>query len=555
MANVIRYNVGSTPDNAIKSGNFAIGVNFGGYGSTAGTNYWNGKTPNVGGYMVYQSNGTSSPTLYAAANDAELITYSIQLGGGVITTIGQALTYFNSSSTLTCVNVDYPNIVTTNLTLNLDAGFTPSYPRTGTTWNDISGSGYTSTLVNGVSYGGNALSFDGSDDAVTLPSTITLAGGNNWSVCMWVSAGVFSSSGYGTLLSNNSGGPVSNAFGVINGKISYDYYTTTWNQQLGNTTLTAGPWYFLTWVNSSPGKMLMYVNGVVDCALFNGNSGQSNPVNSIGRNWTTTFNGKISGVSIYQGKSLTDQEVLQNYYAGLQRFIPTDFILYLDGNNTNKQVMTASTANDISGNNNTGTLINGVTLVRDGQRSFSLDGSDDYISLNNTVLSTMSDDNSLTVSMFVNINEATLSTAGGLLCNQRYQSEGDSGGFGFVIRSGGLIAVNLTKVISSVATSYEYISSFSMDRQQFALYTFTYNSSTKTVITYKNGVQQATSTNASYGWTKNTTNRPTYIGINSQGGWGAFYKMIIGQVRVYDRVLSAANILTIYTATKSRYGL
>jgi hypothetical protein len=94
-----------------------------------------------------------------------------------------------------------------------------------------------------------------------------------------------------------------------------------------------------------------------------------------------------------------------------------------------------------------------------------------------------------------------------------------------------------------------------MNRQQFALYTFTYNSSTKTVITYKNGVQQATSTNASYGWTKNTTNRPTYIGINSQGGWGAYYKMIIGQVRIYNRTLTAAEISTIYTATKSRYGL
>jgi hypothetical protein len=325
---------------------------------------------------------------------------------------------------------------------------------------------------------------------------------------------------------------------------------------LGSTSLTAGNWYYLTWVNSSPGKMLMYVNGVVDCALFTSTTNNGGPVNSIGRNWFSTFPGKISTVSIYQGKSLTDQEILQNYYAGFQRFIPTGgLVLYLDGNNTNKQVMTASTANDISGNNNTGTLINGVTLARDGQRSFSFDGVDDYISLNNAVLSTMSDDNSLTVSMFVNINEASLSTRGGLLCNQKYSSESDAGGFGFVIENGGLIGVNLTKNISSVQTSYEVISSFSMNRQQFALYTFTYNSSTKTVITYKNGVQQATSTNASYGWTKNTTSRSTLIGVNTQGGWGAYYKMIIGQVRVHNTVLSAANILTLYTATKSRYGL
>lgn len=555
MANVIKYIYTSVPENTVKTYPFVIGVNFGGYGSTAATGYWNGKTPNVGGYVVYVSvSPPSSPTIYVADNDAQLISLCNQLFGSNVTTVEAALQTFNGSTSTCCVNMDYPNIVTTNIGPNLDAGYTPSYSRSGTTWSDISGSGYTSTLVNGVSYGSGALTFDGTDDAVTLPSTITLGNGN-WSVCMWVSAGSFNAD-YGKLLSNNSGGPVTNAMGVTNGKISYQYYLSSWSEQLGSTSLTAGNWYYLTWVNSSPGKMLMYVNGVVDCALFTSTTNNGGPVNSIGRNWFSTFPGKISTVSIYQGKSLTDQEILQNYYAGFQRFIPTGgLVLYLDGNNTNKQVMTASTANDISGNNNTGTLINGVTLARDGQRSFSFDGVDDYISLNNAVLSTMSDDNSLTVSMFVNINEASLSTRGGLLCNQKYSSESDAGGFGFVIENGGLIGVNLTKNISSVQTSYEVISSFSMNRQQFALYTFTYNSSTKTVITYKNGVQQATSTNASYGWTKNTTSRSTLIGVNTQGGWGAYYKMIIGQVRVHNTVLSAANILTLYTATKSRYGL
>ena len=81
MANVIKYNTGSVPANAIKSGNFDIGVNFGGYGSTSATNYYNGRTPNVSGYTIYQANGVSSPILYAAANDDELIVYSNQLGG------------------------------------------------------------------------------------------------------------------------------------------------------------------------------------------------------------------------------------------------------------------------------------------------------------------------------------------------------------------------------------------------------------------------------------------------------------------------------------------
>lgn len=229
--------------------------------------------------------------------------------------------------------------------------------------------------------------------------------------------------------------------------------------------------------------------------------------------------------------------------------------MYLDAGNTKSYPGTGTSWYDRSGNGKNGTLINGPTFNTSNNGSIVFDGIDDYASVNNTLLSSLIDDNSLTVSVFININEATLSTAGGLICNQKYQSEGDPGGFGFVIINGGSIAVNLTKVISGVATSYESISSFSINRQQYAFYTFTYNSGSKTIITYKNGIQQASSTNISYGWTKNTTNRSTYIGINSQGGWGAYYKMNIVQTSIYNRVLSAEEILQNYNATKTRFGL
>ena len=398
MANVIKYIYTSIPANTVQAFPFVVGVNFGGYGSTAATGFWNGKTPNVGGYVVYVSvSAPSSPTIYVADNDTQLINLCNQLFGTGVSTVGAALQTFNGSTSTCCVNVDYPNIVTTNIGPNLDASYTPSYPRTGTSWTDISGSLYNGTLVNGVTYGSDSLTFDGTDDAVTLPSTITLGNGS-WSVGMWVSAGSFNSD-YGKLLSNNSGGPVSNAMGVTNGKISYQYYLSSWNQQLGSTSLTAGDWYYLTWVNNS-NQMIMYVNGVADSALFTSTTNNGGPVNSIGRNWFSTFPGKISNVAIYQGKSLTSTEILQNYYAGLQRFIPTTLlVLYLDGNNTNKQVMTASTANDISGNNNNGTLMNGVTLVRDGQRSFSFDGTNDYIDLGSSTLLSTSTTN-ITVSIW-----------------------------------------------------------------------------------------------------------------------------------------------------------
>ncbi|MFN7472287.1 MAG: LamG domain-containing protein, partial [Roseiflexaceae bacterium] len=57
--------------------------------------------------------------------------------------------------------------------LHLEAGLASSYAGTGTTWSDISGSANHGTLMNGVGYSalnGGALTFDGVNDYVTVPS-------------------------------------------------------------------------------------------------------------------------------------------------------------------------------------------------------------------------------------------------------------------------------------------------------------------------------------------------------------------------------------------------
>jgi hypothetical protein len=87
MANPIKY-TNATQSNSIKTSNFAIGVNNGGYGPTNITNFYNGKTPNVGGYTVYVSNGVGSPSVFVAVVEIGLIT--LQYGtydneGNVIT--------------------------------------------------------------------------------------------------------------------------------------------------------------------------------------------------------------------------------------------------------------------------------------------------------------------------------------------------------------------------------------------------------------------------------------------------------------------------------------
>jgi hypothetical protein len=64
-----------------------------------------------------------------------------------------------------------PNIITDGLVLALDAANTKSYPRTGTTWKDLSGNGNNGTLINGPTFdSGNlgSIVFDGVDDSGQL---------------------------------------------------------------------------------------------------------------------------------------------------------------------------------------------------------------------------------------------------------------------------------------------------------------------------------------------------------------------------------------------------
>jgi len=178
----------------------------------------------------------------------------------------------------------------------------------------------TITLAN-MSYDSNAQKyFDGTDDYISIP-THTFGNGD-WTLNAWVNPDVVS--GY-NVMSNSSGGPVTNAFGFNGGKIHYRNYDGAWQTHDGNTTMSIYNWYMLTWVNyegasASDGTMKMYVNGVADSDTFNSYTTNGGPCDVIGRNWTSAFyNGKIDRVTIHD-KSLTDAEVLQTYNALKSRF-------------------------------------------------------------------------------------------------------------------------------------------------------------------------------------------------------------------------------------------
>ena len=151
MPNAFKYSL-TNQTLALKKGNFYIGTGDVGKGPTSSTGYYNGITPPAGGYTIYLNKESGGPVIYVANNDSELISLTNKIAGTSYSTIGDVLNYYNTQTDKMVLNMDYPAIVTNGLVFNLDAGFTPSYPTTNTTWYDVSFGGNNGTLVNGPTF-------------------------------------------------------------------------------------------------------------------------------------------------------------------------------------------------------------------------------------------------------------------------------------------------------------------------------------------------------------------------------------------------------------------
>jgi len=542
MPNVIKYNTGSTPTNAIKSGNFAIGVNQGGYGPTSITGYWNGKTPNLSGYTIYQANGVSSPAIYVAANDAQLIGLSNQLGGSGITTVYGALNYFRSSSTLTCVNVDVSNIVTSGLTLYLDAGFTPSYPKSGTTWTNLSSSANTGTLINGPSYdsaNGGSISFDGTNDYMSVPSLSgTSFPQTTGTISLWYyldSTGSFAGSIFDR---QNADGRNHYYISTVSGNIYVGAYYSTGIQPFSfSYGVSYDNWYHLVLTYNSSGTATFYINGNNFDYSISVNSFQpSGQFVGFGSPTTYPVKGKSFSLMIYN-RVLSQVEVLQNYYAGLQRLIPTDnLVLWLDGQNTNTNVIDPTTANDMSGNNYNGTFQNGAKLsYYDAVRTFYFDGTNDLLT---TSVNTLSLNNTWTVWVKrIQSNNFYNMFMGMYLPYFAFRADGNitfSNNIG-----GNQQTVNAFQNLSdNVWYHMSFVSSYAVG--------------STTMSIYING--NLVSQDLFAGGQITTPNDVLRLGDWTTSGTSYPFNGKIGDVRFYNRELTSTEITNIYLAGIPRYG-
>ena len=201
--------------------------------------------------------------------------------------------------------------------LYLDAGNTASYPGTGTTWTDLSGLGNNGTLVNGVGYtsaNGGALTFDGVDDYVNAPATVSSM---PYSVEIW-----FSQSELRNLcLVTTSTLGNSHVSGILSNKlITYadgSYYTYS-SRIFSSSDINKFIYAVFVFEEVAGDRQLKnYVNGSLDGSNIAGGvlpfpGGQTRIGNQVSGSGFGILKGSISSVRVYN-RALSSLEITQNF--------------------------------------------------------------------------------------------------------------------------------------------------------------------------------------------------------------------------------------------------
>jgi len=214
-------------------------------------------------------------------------------------------------------------------------------------------------------------------------------------------------------------------------------------------------------------------------------------------------------------------------------------ILHLDAANVKSYPGSGTTWTDLSGNGNNGTLTNGPTFNASNMGSIVFDGTNDYIyrsSLNNF--------NSSTYTILLWGKFVSVSSSGVLFSLGRSSGDADTEAQLYYNNSrlvywdfAGSIAFNFIQSSGTLSTNvYQYLG-------------FTKNSTNGTF--YINGYSSGTGTAA---FDANISTNDFTIGADIRDSIN-YINGNISQFLIYNRVLTASEVLQNYNATKSRFGL
>lgn len=146
--------------------------------------------------------------------------------------------------------------------------------------------------------------------------------------------------------------------------------------------------------------------------------------------------------------------------------------------------------------------------------------------------------------------------------NQKYSSEPNPGGFGLNIISN-QYGLSLTAENSgggggsTDATTFQAQALVGIVADIPQYITYTWDNSGPTIKGYFNGVLENTATSATYQWTTSSAS-PAHqprLAQSTQGGWGNYFGADYYHYHLYNKALTADEVLQNYNALKSRFNL
>jgi hypothetical protein len=246
--------------------------------------------------------------------------------------------------------------------------------------------------------------------------------------------------------------------------------------------------------------------------------------------WNTT----TSTVELYTGISWIEWETTSPLY------VTSNLLVYLDAGDTSSYPGTGTTWTDLTGNGYNGTLINGPTYSSLNQGYIVTDGTNDY-TLVGRVPGTGTSTQSLTFEVWVNPSDND-----GNIMSMSSANPQTSWNMPPIAATGGQFRGKIW------SNNYLYSSAFTQGNWYQVVLVFNYSTSTQEF--FING----TSVDSQSGITYGSSGANNYLflgqanpGADNTGDFAGKY----GIFRIYNKALTASEVLQNFNAHKSRYGI
>jgi hypothetical protein len=599
MANPIAYNSGTTVSGCINTGTISLAVDNLNYSTRPGNLNWYAGGDNTNKYIIISdtysqgvdTQANSRPTMWAtsALTDNELLKWINGLparsGQSTFATLTDAISWLTSQNKYLISNQHYPQIVTSGMVLNLDAGFTASYPNVGTSWYDLY-SGGTGSLNNGPVWNNlgmsSNISFDGTNDYYELtnrntslefqpnqpysclvfyrsPASVTYTliadmqdSGTpaypGWDI--WFNNGEIGNTISMHLISDWPANAIKvavdyNFNNLLNRWLCFGYtYDGSVPTNSGDTLNSVD--FYLNGQTYSNGKQLGSANKT------HGN-GFNTPVTTITYNpnqrfrvssrwsasgWNFGSQTSVAKVLVYNRK-LTANEFAQNFYQG--PIVTSGLTFAIDAGNLVSYGGTGTTVYDLVTTGRTATLTNGPTWTYLSGGTFSFDGTDDYGQATNLPIL---GNTAFTVSCFANVqsNPTAGSGDGGIVLY---------GKMGVANQVAGLYyraSDNYVRFTAWGGEGIDFATGFLKDFNVWHHWVLVYDGTN--VLVYRDGITDPNGAQArSLNMTEGTL---TFGGAIANG---SFLQQKIPMVQLYNRALSGNEIKQNFEAYRGRFGV